>query len=65
MWYKDVCNENLVTMLGMLRANQLGYLTISELNDAIDGIAPLSESYIGSLMAQVRERLPAFGRVAA
>jgi hypothetical protein len=63
MLYKDVCGENLVTMLGLLRAVQLGYLSESKLINAIDGIAPLTIQESMDVITKVRERLPNFGRV--
>ena len=37
MLYKDVCRQNLVDMIGILRAVQLGILPEATLNRAIDG----------------------------
>jgi hypothetical protein len=58
MLYKDVCQQNLVNMVGVLRANQLGYLTQKDLDKAIDGEAKID---VADLIRQVKEFLPAFG----
>lgn len=58
--YKDVCGSNLVSMLGLLRAVQLGFATEFELKHAITRyqIAP---DRLAELLAKVKERLPKFG----
>ncbi len=62
--YKDVCKTDLVSMIGLLRAVQLGFLTESELHSAIDGAKKPDDWIIGHV-AKVKERLPAFGITAA
>lgn len=57
MLYKDVCKENLTHMLGVLRANQLGLLSTTHINAAIDTGGELD---IAKTMALVSERLPDF-----
>lgn len=59
MLYKDVCGENLIKMIAVLRACQLGLLDISDLNHAIDNYGDGID--VNALEEQVRERLPAFG----
>lgn len=63
MLYKDVCGQNLNHMLGLLRANQLGYVTDREINQAIDG--DQSTLDLPALLVQVKERLPRFVMEAA
>lgn len=63
MLYKDVCGQSLVTMLGLLRAVQLGFLSDAVLDKAIDGDVLLSEGVISGYLAKVQERLPLFGKV--
>jgi hypothetical protein len=36
MFYKDFCKENVKNMIGIIRAVQMGIITQSELNHAID-----------------------------
>jgi hypothetical protein len=60
-FYKDVCGEDLTTMIGLMRANQLGFLRESELIRAIDG-ERMGGEWAQSYVAKVRERLPAFGQ---
>jgi hypothetical protein len=62
MLYKDVCNQNLVHMLGLLRACQLGMLSDVKLDKAIDGTEPLSEDQVVGYLVQVQTRLPNFGK---
>jgi hypothetical protein len=58
MLYKDVCGEDLVKTIAMIRACQLGIIGLDELNMAIDGQRNLDASMV---LAQVQEQLPAFG----
>ncbi len=58
MLYKDVCGENIVTILGILRANQLGYLDEAALNHAIDNYGKGID--VKDLVLQVKEHLPNF-----
>jgi hypothetical protein len=64
--YKDVCDENLVNMIGVLRAVQLGILHPDILNRAIDGSTSVLEAVeldVPGLLAKVRAQLPNFGKV--
>lgn len=65
MLYKDVCGESLVDTVGVLRAVQLGFASEREvqgwLNDP-SGYAKAPDGRVRELMAQVRERLPAFAK---
>lgn len=61
MFYKDVCGENLEKMLGMLRANQLGFVSAEILNNAIDNRGQGID--VNDLFDKVKERLPEFGGV--
>lgn len=63
MLYKDVCNQNLLNMLGLLRAVQLGFLSDAVLDKAIDGEAPMPMVLVQEYLAKVQERLPLFGKV--
>jgi len=58
MLYKDVCGEDLVTMVGMLRANQLGFLSDAELSHAIDNYGEGIDC--AALLQEVRKTLPNF-----
>lgn len=60
MLYKDVAGQDLVNMLGLLRAVQLGYLTNTQLQHAIDHGVP-EEGWVQHWVGKVKERLPAFG----
>lgn len=57
IFFKDVCERCTHTMIGLMRANQMGYVTDAELKAAIDDGAALD---IPALLAKVKERLPAF-----
>jgi len=60
MLYKDVCKENLVDMLAVLRANQLGYISVTQINRAIEnrGIGiDIKDCY-----KKVKIRLPNFDK---
>ncbi len=60
MLYKDVCKHSLTHTIGMLRAQQLGFLSRKQLDHAIDNWGEGLD--IEALMHQVRERLPDFQR---
>lgn len=60
MLYKNVCSENLVNMIGVLRANQLGFLSTDSLNKAIDGKQSID---VQDMLEKVRKRLPQFGMI--
>lgn len=62
MLYKDVCKESLGNTLAVMRAVQLGFLKQRDLDSAIDGKSKLD---VAALLAQVKERLPAFNEQAA
>jgi hypothetical protein len=59
--HKDVCGEDLVATIGLIRANQLGMLGPDSLNHAIDNRGNGVDVPI--ILENVRERLPAFGQV--
>ena len=61
MLYKDVCESNLVSMLGVMRAWQLGFITQSQLNWAIDNRGDGLD--VKQAVSQVKERLPSFGHM--
>ena len=61
MLYKDVCGTDLINTLGVLRGYQLGYITESELNHAIDNRGDGLD--VDDVVGRVRERLPNFGQV--
>lgn len=58
MLWKDVSGQKLGIMLGLLRANQLGFLSKAGLLHAIENRGAGLD--IPALLAQVKERLPAF-----
>ena len=61
MLFKDVCKENLIHTVGILRGHQLGYLKDSEIHHAIqhagEGIKP------DEIVERIQKRLPKFGRI--
>jgi len=59
MLYKDVCKQDMVSMFGILRAYQLGYLSEESLNQAIDNYGDGVDVEV--LVAKVKEYLPRFG----
>jgi hypothetical protein len=58
MLFKDVCKQNFVLMGAVLRANQLGLITMDTLNHAIDNYGEGID--VNALHTQVCERLPNF-----
>lgn len=60
MLYKDVCGQNLKKMMGVLRANQLGFVSAEILNKAIDNRGQGID--VDSLFDKVQERLPEFAK---
>lgn len=58
--FKDICDSDLVKVIGLLRSVQLGYLGESALRAAIDGSAHLPEGEVTALVDRVREHLPRF-----
>lgn len=62
MLYKDVCGQDMVKTLACLRASQLGIITTSQLNGAIDGNN--SSLDVDDILKKVKERLEQFDKVA-
>jgi hypothetical protein len=58
MLYKDVCKEDIVYTHAVLRACQLGIISRTSLQSAIDGVQKLD---LNNILEAVREKLPAFG----
>ena len=58
MLYKDVCRENLIYMMGLLRAYQLGMLTQAEILSAIDNQSSLN---VAEYIAKIQASFPNFG----
>ena len=58
MLYKDVCKEDIVKTVAMLRANQLGILQKDKLIHAIDNYG--NGINVDELHTQVKDRLPSF-----
>lgn len=58
MLYKDVCGQDVHKVLGLMRANQLGFVSEKTINAAISGDRAALD--IPDLLAKVKERLPAF-----
>lgn len=59
MLYKDVCGEDLTKTIALLRATQLGFVSDTDLDHAVDNRGAGVD--VDALYAQVQERLPAFG----
>jgi hypothetical protein len=59
MLYKDVCREDLVKMLGMLRCVQMGLLDSATLLTAMENRGRGVD--VDALMLKLREKLPRFG----
>lgn len=65
-FYKYLCGSNVRTALGLLRAVQLGILSGTVLRAAIEVAVNTKPDFdIPAILAQVKERLPAFQIVAA
>lgn len=64
--YKDICGQNLVQLLGLLRAYQLGFVSRKAITGAIEScrepLAPPHDLDVANLLAKVQERLPRFAR---
>jgi hypothetical protein len=60
--FKDVSGSDLVTMCALLRAVQLGYLSESELVNAISN-HKMEPARIQEMVQKVKDRLPKFGRI--
>ena len=61
MLYKDVCREDLVKMMAVLRAVQFGFVSDEAVTRAIDGDVSFNPA---GLLDMVRERLPDFAKAA-
>jgi len=59
MLYKDVCGECLLSMIALIRANQLGLLNRAVLDYAIDNRGDGVD--VKEILAKVQTRLPQFG----
>ncbi len=61
--FKDVCGQNIVHMIAMLRAIQLGLIPYGTMRDHIFGHAYMGLPYTDfeALIASIRETLPDFG----
>jgi hypothetical protein len=64
MLYKDLCGQDIVKTIGMLRAMQLNLVSSADVHRAIGddrtpGVQGLVD--VDALVAQVKERLPKFG----
>jgi hypothetical protein len=62
MLYKDACKQDLISMLAVLRAVQLGKLSESIMNHAIDNYGVGLD--LPEILKIVQEQLPDFGKVA-
>jgi hypothetical protein len=60
MLYKDVCGEELVKIIAIIRAYQLGLLDLGKLNHAIDNNGDGID--VDEIEQQVKARLSAFGK---
>jgi len=58
MLYKDVCRENIILTVAVLRAEQLGFISREQLNYAIDNRGDCIN--VHNLYKQVCKRLPNF-----
>ena len=58
MLYKDVCNENIATIIAVIRATQLDIITKSTLNTAIDNYGKGID--VNTIISKVKEELPNF-----
>ncbi|MES1989238.1 MAG: hypothetical protein V4440_14635 [Pseudomonadota bacterium] len=57
--FKDICKQNLVNVIGLLRAVQLGFLGEGELLSFIRNQS-IEQTFLDEKIAQVKERLPNF-----
>ena len=60
MLYKDVCKEDLVNMVGIMRAVQMGLMSEKYLNDYIDNNP--DGVHLPTVLDAVREKLSEFAR---
>lgn len=58
--FKNCCNQNILNVVTVLRAVQLGLYTQSELWQCIDTCTPID---CNQLLSKVRKELPRFGNV--
>lgn len=64
--YKDLCHEDLVTMMGVLRGIQLGFISDAEVSDAVAAVrsgAQVSLAGVEAVVRQVKDELPNFGKI--
>lgn len=65
--YKDICGEDLVKTIAVIRASQLGFIHPDKIVEAIDCHRTYNRTaadiYPDDLLAKVQERLPKFGQV--
>ncbi|MFA5395534.1 MAG: hypothetical protein WC346_05880 [Methanogenium sp.] len=59
MIYKDVCKEDIVDLIGLFRARQLGYIPGHSLLASIDNPSLIN---VKELVNKVKQRLPNFGK---
>jgi hypothetical protein len=57
-FYKECCGSNILGMQAVLRANQLGIISRTEINQAIQNCTRLDTT---AVLKAVQSRLPAFG----
>jgi len=55
--YKEVCEQDIVRFLGVLRATQMGIISLKDVNRAIENPSTMN---VGSVMVALKERLPSF-----
>ena len=60
MLYKDVCGCDVVHLLALLRANQLGHIDASQIRFAIKG---QHEFDLEAILENVRKELPSFASI--
>jgi hypothetical protein len=60
--YKDVCGEDMVKLVGVLRGNQLGFVSSDELLAVSNTRGGKATIDVDNILKQVRERLPKFKR---
>jgi hypothetical protein len=61
MFYKDICNQDVGMMIGLLRGIQLGIMPERELKDALNqNYARMASDRVAEVLNAVRDRLPNF-----
>lgn len=61
MLYKDICESDLTTFIGLLRGVQLGFMPERELKTSLEGhYGRMAQERITEIMTKVRQRLPSF-----